>query len=132
MTAPYQYSFIKIWAILLLSDGDYSFSFVKLHTLSTYSRVNLIKRQPFLKQCIEMVSLLGTSTIGSLSVSGDSCFLDQCCLRPFFCLCISRDSFSGGTKHFKYIHQYMQPSVMHAYGKDEGIDAIVARLNQFF
>ena len=25
----------------------------------------------------------------------------------------------------------MQPSVMHAYGKDESIDAIIARLNQF-
>ena len=77
-------------------------------------------------------SLFGTSTIGSLSMSGDRLFLGATLPAVFFSVYAFHGIvFQAGQSISNIIHQYMQPSVMHAYGKDESIDAIIARLNQF-
>ena len=63
-------------------------------------------------------SLFGTSTIGSLSVSGDRLFLGSMLPTTLFSVYAFHGIvFQAGQSISNIIHQYMQPSVMHAYGK---------------
>lgn len=78
-------------------------------------------------------TLFGASTIGTLSVTGDRLILGASLHSSMFSLyAFNGIIFQAGLSLANIIHQYIQPVVMQAYGREGFVDGIYYRLRRLF